>query len=128
MEEWLWLQLSICPTQDACCLLPIMWGAHLMTWCINMVNAENMVQHQWCLGAWKKPFKAWNICKQQNTKPKVNIKVLEPTLLVPLIKGAHFQKIYLSSKCCECHILNIECVYIFFQQCNSSWIMDSLPW
>jgi hypothetical protein len=30
------------------------------------------------------------ISTQQNTKPRVNIKVLEPTPLAPLIKGAHF--------------------------------------
>ncbi len=42
----------------------------------------------------------------QNTKPRVNIKVLEPTTFILLIKGAQFQKIHLSSKCCECQILN----------------------
>jgi hypothetical protein len=29
-------------------------------------------------------------------------------------QGTHFQKIHLSSKCCECQILNSRCVYFLF--------------
>ncbi len=66
----------------------------------------------------------------QTTKHKTQGKyqVLEPTPLAPLIKGTHFQKIHVSSKCCECQILNSGCVFFFFQQCNSSCTMKSLPW
>jgi hypothetical protein len=65
----------------------------------------------------------------QTTKHKTQGKyqVLELTPLAPLIKGTHFQKIHLSSKCCECQILNNGCVFLFFQQCNSSCTMNSLP-